>query len=192
MTTRGIKNTSDLVPLEAIQHHILLLRGCKVILDSDLAALYGVSTKRLNEQVKRNIERFPEDFMFQLTEAEKAQVVANCDHLLPLKFSPNLPYAFTEHGALMAANVLRSQQAVRMSVLVVRAFVQLLSMLAPYKELAARIQALEQPTAGHDELLRDLLATVRSLFELPKTEKLPIIFHVRDRQASYRTTSRPA
>ncbi|MDA8090652.1 MAG: ORF6N domain-containing protein [Nitrospiraceae bacterium] len=94
-----------LMPGEMIEKKILFIRGEKVMLDMDLAVLYGVTTKRLNEQVKRNRARFPEDFMFQLTESEKAEVVANCDHLKKLKFSPNLPYAFTEHGAIMAATI---------------------------------------------------------------------------------------
>jgi len=87
-----------LVPVEHVQKAILLIRSEKVIVDADLAALYGVSTKRLNEQIKRNRGRFPDDFMFQLTSDEKAEVVANCDHLRRLKFSPKLPHAFTEHG----------------------------------------------------------------------------------------------
>lgn len=91
------------IPDELIMNKILFVRGLKVMIDSDLAELYGVTTKRLNEQVKRNIKRFPEDFMFQLTETEKQQVVANCDHLKNLKFSPYLPFVFTEHGAVMLA-----------------------------------------------------------------------------------------
>jgi len=94
--------------------------GQKVILDADLAKLYGVTTKRLNQQVKRNRERFPEDFMFQLTTEEKAEVVANCDHLSRLKFSPASPYAFTEHGAVMAASVLNTPRAIEVSIFVVR------------------------------------------------------------------------
>jgi len=91
---------------ESVARRILSLRGVRVMLDADLAELYAVPTKRLNEQVKRNIERFPADFMFQLSASEKAEVVANCDHLARLKFSPVLPRAFTEHGAIMAASVL--------------------------------------------------------------------------------------
>ncbi len=113
----------ELIPVEMIERKILLIRGEKVMLDADLAALYGVTTKRLNEQVKRNRERFPNDFMFQLTEEEKAEVVANCDHLKRPKFSHALPYAFTEYGAIMLASVLNSPIAVQTSVLVVRAFV---------------------------------------------------------------------
>ena len=106
---------------ESVAQRILSIRGVRVMLDADLAELYAVPTKRLNEQVKRNLERFPVDFMFQLTPTEKKQVVANCDHLSRLKYSPHLPYAFTEHGAIMAAAVLNSPRAVEVSVFVVRA-----------------------------------------------------------------------
>src|ERR1017187_460938 len=94
---RLMNETAILVPIERIERSILLIRGEKVMLDADLAELYGVTTKRLNEQVKRNIRRFPPDFMFPLTETEKTEVVANCDHLVRLKFSPHRPNAFTEH-----------------------------------------------------------------------------------------------
>jgi hypothetical protein len=113
------------VPLELIQSRIVVLRGQRVLLDADLAILYGVSTKRLNEQVKRNRRKFPEDFFFTLTAAEKTEVVAKCDHLHRLKFSPSLPNAFTEHGAIQAANILNSATASEMSVQIVRAFVRL-------------------------------------------------------------------
>ena len=108
MGKRTRKNASlvaSVLPVEEIAHTILLIRGERVILDASLAALYGVQTRRLNEQVSRNSERFPSDFMFQLTPAEKAEVVANCDNLSRLKFYRGVPYAFTEHGAIMAATV---------------------------------------------------------------------------------------
>ena len=116
---------SNIIPYEAVQQKILLIRGCRVMIDADLASIYGVTTKRLNEQVKRNKQRFPEDFMFQLNTKEKSEVVAKCDHLKKLKFSPNLPYVFTEHGAIMLASVLNSAAAIDASVHVVRAFVKL-------------------------------------------------------------------
>jgi hypothetical protein len=103
----------SVIPDELIMNKILFVRGLKVMIDGDLAELYGVTTKRLNEQVKSNIKRFPEDFMFQLTEIEKQQVVANCDHLKNLKFSPYLPFVFTEHGAVMLASVLNSERATK-------------------------------------------------------------------------------
>ena len=93
---------------EQIAQQILLIRGHRVMLDSDLAALYGVTTKALNQAVRRNQDRFPGDFMFQLTVEEKTKVVTNCDHLAKLRFSPTLPYAFSEHGALMLGNTLKS------------------------------------------------------------------------------------
>lgn len=96
------------LPLDRIESRIMIMRGQKVMLDADLAGLYGVTTKRLNQQVRRNIERFPEDFMFELHPAEKAEVVANCIHLAKLKFSSAAPLAFTEYGALMAASVLKT------------------------------------------------------------------------------------
>ena len=100
-----------MIPDERIEQTILLIRGQKVIIDADLAGLYGVTTKRLNQQVRRNSGRFPEDFMFRLTQKEKDEVVANCNHLSRLRFSPALPHAFTEHGAIMAASVLNTPRA---------------------------------------------------------------------------------
>lgn len=109
MAVKQASTTPALLP--RIESRIQVLRGVRVMVDVDLAALYGVETKRLNEQFKRNRKRFPADFLFQLTPQEKAEVVANCDHLQNLKFSKVLPYAFTEHGAIQAANVLASSQA---------------------------------------------------------------------------------
>src|SRR5580704_10794914 len=130
---------SNLTLIDRIEPLIIGIRGQKVLLDSDLASLYGVPTKRLNEQVRRNRERFPEDFMFQLNTSEKAEVVANCDHLVKLKYSPNLPYAFTEHGRMMAAMILNSPRAVEVSVFVVRVFVKLRQLARSHKELAAKL-----------------------------------------------------
>lgn len=134
------------MPLARIESRIQLIRSQKVMIDSDLAELYGVATKRLNEQVKRNHERFPSDFMFQLTPAEKQEVVANCDHLAKLKFSKSLPLAFTEHGAIQAANVLASPQAIEVGVYVVRAFVHLRELVVSNTELALRLEELENKT----------------------------------------------
>jgi hypothetical protein len=135
---------TGVIPMERIERAILSIRGEKVMLDLDLAAIYGVMTGALNQAVKRNSARFPVDFMFQLTEKEKAEVVTNCDNLARLKFSPHLPYAFTEHGALMLANVLNSERAAQTSVHVVRAFVRLRQMLASNAELARKLDAMEK------------------------------------------------
>jgi hypothetical protein len=135
-----------------------------VIIDADLAALYGVPTKRLNEQVRRNAGRFPEDFSFQLSPTDKAEVVANCDHLARLRFSPSLPHAFTEHGAIMAANVLNSERAVAMSVHVVRAFVRLRELVAAHKDLAKRLDELE---TRYDEQFKVVFDAIRELMAPP-------------------------
>ncbi len=164
------------VAIETIAPRILVLRGQKVMLDADLAELYGVPTKRFNEQVKRNMDRFPPDFMFQITLEEKTEVVANCDHLSRQKFSPHLPYAFTEHGAIMAATILNSPKAVEMSVFVVRAFVQLREMLGTHKELAAKLDELEHKLKHHDQAIAGILEAIRQLMTPPAGRKRPIGF----------------
>ena len=163
---------------DSLQQRILVLRGERVMIDSDLAELYGVTTKRFNEQVKRNLERFPVDFMFQLTPEEKKEVVAKCDHLQKLKFSPHLPRVFTEHGAIMAASVLNSPRAVEMSVFVVRAFVRLRQMLIEDHELATRLDELEARVARHDNTLSTLVATIRQMATPPASASRQIGFVV--------------
>jgi hypothetical protein len=154
-----------------IEERILLIRGDKVIIDADLAEFYGTSTKRLNEQVKRNKNRFPEDFMFRLTADEKSEVVAKCDHLANLKYSQSLPYAFTEHGALMAAGILNTPRAVEVSVFVVRAFVKLRHSIAEYKELVQKLSQLVRKLIRHDEQLMALMQAIRQLMN---PEPIPI------------------
>ncbi|MBI1988551.1 MAG: ORF6N domain-containing protein [Betaproteobacteria bacterium] len=142
------------------------------MIDADLAALYDVPTKRLNQQVKRNAERFPKDFVFRLSRAERDEVVANCDHLRRLKFSPTMPFAFTEHGALMAASVLNTPRAVEVSLYVVRAFVELREALATHKELARRLDELEsrleRKLATHDHAIAGILEAIRQLMAPPE------------------------
>ncbi len=139
-----MNESTGIIPVERLERSILVIRGQKVMLDADLAELYGVPTKRLNEQVRRNADRFPEDFMFQLTEAEKRQVVAICDHLKRLRYSPNLPYAFTEHGAVMLASVLNSPTAVQASISIVRAFLRLRQILSAQTDLSRKLASLEK------------------------------------------------
>lgn len=153
-----------LVPSDRIVRAILFLRGQKILLDTDLAVLYGVTTKRLNEQVKRNRNRFPGDFMFRLTPKEKAEVVAKCDHLKRLKFSPALPYAFTEHGAVMLASILNSRVAVQASVHIVRAFIRFREALISHKQLRHRLDALEKK---YDAQFKIVFDTIRELMEPP-------------------------
>ena len=167
-----------------IENRILTMRGQKVMIDADLADLYGVQTKRLNEQVRRNRERFPDDFMFQLTQAEKDEVVANCDHLAKLKFAAALPLAFTEHGALMVSAILNTPRAVEVSVYVVRAFVQLREVLASNKELARQLKALEQriekKLGSHDQAIAGIIDTLRQLMSPTTTAKRRIGFVIDD------------
>jgi len=162
-----------LIPAERIESRILFIRDQKIILDADLAELYGVTTKRLNEQVKRNMDRFPSDFTFQLTMEEKEQVVANCDHLARLKFSPVLPYAFTEYGTIMAANVLSSPRAVQVSISIVRAFIKLRNLLTSNKELARKLKALE---TKYDAQFKGVFDALRQLMMPPDKPRRPIGF----------------
>ncbi|MBE7465959.1 MAG: ORF6N domain-containing protein [Planctomycetes bacterium] len=160
------------VPLERIERAILLIRGHKVMLDSDLAGLYGVTVKRLNEQVKRNRDRFPEDFMFQLTQEEALEALALRSQDATLKKGRGrhrkyLPHVFTEHGALMAANVLNSKRATEVSVFVIRTFVRLRHVLASHKELAVKFAELEHKVGKHDEAIRSIVAAIRDLMAEP-------------------------
>ena len=156
-----------------INRGILFIRGQKVMLDVDLADMYGVKTKRLNEQVKRNIHRFPSDFMFQLSDEEKQEVVAFCDHLSRIRFSTSNPYAFTEHGAIMLASVLNTPVAIQTSVLIVRAFVKLREILSTNLELAKKLTELE---SKYDKQFKVVFQALRALMnnEDLKTER-PII-----------------
>ena len=160
---------------EDIASRILVIRGHRVMIDADLAELYGVPTKRLNEQVRRNSDRFA-DFFFQLTAIERSEVVANCDHLAKLKFSPTLPYAFTEHGALMAASVLNTPRAIEVGRYVVQAFVQQRELLAAHKDLAGKLTELERKYAAHDQAIAGIIATIRQMMTPPETKKKPIGF----------------
>jgi len=182
------QKTQDLVVVEQIEPRILMIRGERVILDADLAMLYGVTTKRLNEQVKRNRGRFPVDFVFQLNsgeaEAIRSQFAAGQGSMRSqtataskrnVRFRPN---AFTEHGAIMAASVLNTPRAIEVSVYVVRAFVRLRQTLAGHKELARKLEELEQKVASHDEAIRTLVAAIRQLAEPPaRPKRRQIGFH---------------
>jgi hypothetical protein len=175
--------TALAIPVES---RILVLRQQKVILDTDLAELYAVPVKRLNEQVKRNQERFPADFMFQVSPEEQASLRSQFATSNPGRGGRRYaPYAFTEHGAIMAATVLNSERAVEMSVFVVRAFVRLREMLATNQQLAAKIDELETRLDTHDASIQDLLEAIRELmtpepatgrkigFQLPPGKKIP-------------------
>jgi phage regulator Rha-like protein len=164
--------------IENIAQSIVVLRGQKVLLDSDLAALYGVTTKRFNEQVRRNVARFPADFMFRLTNQDLASLRSQ---IATLKTSRGehrkyTPHAFTEHGAIMAAMILNSPRAVEMSVYVVRAFVKLREVLASNAELARRLDELEsrltRKLETHDQAITGILNALRSLMNPPVTRAI--------------------
>jgi hypothetical protein len=168
-TASSTTTTDATVMLPRIESRILVVREHRVIINSDLALLYGVPTKALNQAVKRNAERFPGDFMFQITAAEKTEVVTNCDHLSKLKFSKTLPFVFTEYGAIQAANVLSSARAVEMGIYVVRAFVHLKQASASHAELTKRLVELEGKTEGlalsHDTFSRNTRAQIKQVFD---------------------------
>ena len=151
----------------------LVLRGHRMMLDADLARLYGVPTKAINQAVKRNSERFPVDFMFQLTAAERAQVVTFCDHLAGLKFSRAAPFAFTEQGVAMLSSVLKSPHAIAVNIEIMRTFVRLRRLLASSKELARRLEELETAT---DARFREVFEAIWQLMTPPAPPKRPIGF----------------
>src|SRR5438128_2102868 len=168
------KRKEALVVVAPIEPLIQVIRGQKVILDADLAEIYGVTTKRLNEQVKRNRKRFPDDFMFRLKREESQPSQRSRSQFATLKRGQNikyLPYVFTEHGAVMAANVLNSERAVAMSVYVVRAFVKLREVLADSKELATKLEELERQLTGrldiHEKAILKLFAQIKGLLNPP-------------------------
>ncbi len=196
--------SSQIVAVDALSGRIHLVRGQRVMLDADLAELYGVATKVFNQAIKRNLERFPADFMFQLTKEEedslRSQIVtSNADGSLrsqivtldaddPLRSQTAtskagrgqhrkyLPYVFTEHGAIMAASVLKSPQAVEMSVFVVRAFVQLRELLSTSRELSARLDELERKLSTHDQAIAGVIDAIRRLTSVPAKPGRPIGF----------------
>ena len=174
-----------LVPPERIEQSILLIRGHKVMLDADLARLYGVTTKRLNEQVRRNLSRFPEDFMFQLTESET--------RLLRSQFATSkegrggrryLPYAFTEQGVAMLSSVLNSERAIKVNIEIMRAFVRLRRILASHSDLARKLEALEKK---YDAQFKVVFDAIRELMRPPEPKKRPIGFLVEEPKVPYIT-----
>jgi len=174
-----------LIPPERIERSILLIRGHKVMLDSDLAELYGVTTKRLNEQVRRNLSRFPEDFMFQLTESEtrllRSQIATSKEGRGGRRY---LPYAFTEQGVAMLSSVLNSERAIKVNIEIMRAFVRLRQILASNKELAKRLDEMEKK---YDAQFRVVFEAIRELMKPPETKRRPIGFLVEEPHVPYKS-----
>ena len=165
-----------LIPMERIESKILLIRGKKVMLDKDLAELYGVSTKRLNEQVKRNKYRFPEDFMFQLT---KEEIDSSRSQFATLKQGQNikyLPYVFTEQGVAMLSSVLNSKKAILVNIQIMRIFTKLKEIIASHKELAHKLNQLENKIEKHDNEIKSIFEAIRQLMLPPDKPKKRIGF----------------
>ena len=184
-------NESAIAAVEGMDSQIHLIRGQRVMLDSDLAFIYGVTTKRLNQQFRRNRHRFPADFAFQLAK-EEFQNLRSQFATSSYGGRRYQPFVFTEHGAIMLASVLNSQRAVEMSVFVVRAFVQMREVLLGNKQLAAKLAELEKRVGGHDEVIADLITAIRKLLEAPAEEKAKreIGYHLRETSLPYRISRR--
>jgi len=160
-------NQKSFIPAERIEQSILLIRGQKVMLDADLAVLYEVPTKALNQAVKRNERRFPPDFMFQISKKEKNELVTNCDRFKRLKHSTALPRAFSEQGVAMLSTVLNSERAIEVNIEIMRAFVRLRKMLASNVVLARKLAVLEKK---YDEQFKVVFDAIRALMT-PEPEK---------------------
>jgi len=173
-----MKDHKALIPEGQIERSILMIRGQKVIIDSDLAILYGVETRRLNEQVKRNSDRFPEDFMFRLSAAEFENLKSHfAISSAGWGGRRSLPNAFTEHGAIMAASVLNTAKAIEVSVYVVRAFVRIREYLASHKQLAQKLAELERKIGTHDQAIQSLMDAIHRLMAPPVHKRRQIGFH---------------
>lgn len=165
-----------MVPQEIIEQRIFLIRGYKVMIDRDLAELYGVETKYLNRQVRRNIRRFPEEFVFRLNKKEKNELVTICHRFETLKHSNSLPLAFTEHGVAMLASVLNSQRAIKISIGIIKTFVKLRLILSTHKVLAYKLNELERKIENHDEEIKIIFEAIRQMMLVPENPKRPIGF----------------
>jgi phage regulator Rha-like protein len=189
---KEIKIYESTVPVsgEEIEHAILLIRGQKVMLDRDLARLYNVKTKALNRAVQRNLDRFPADFMFQLSAEEYDSLRFQFGTLKRGQHSKYLPFVFTQEGVAMLSGVLRSQRAVQVNVAIMRAFVRLRETLSLHKELAHKLADLERKIENHDENIHSLFGAIRQLMTTPETPHREIGFHVKEDRVPYRVKNR--
>jgi hypothetical protein len=189
-----MKKPFDVIPIERVAGHIILMRGKRVILDRDLAVLYGVTTSNLNKAVRRNRERFPSDFMFQLKRQEANELQrlrfqsGSLKHGQHVKF---LPYAFSQEGVAMLSSVLNSECAVRVNIAIMRAFVKLREMMESNLELARKFAELEARVGGHDEQIAEIIEAIHQLMDPPAPESTKEIgFHIRESPPPYRTPKR--
>ena len=162
---------------EQIEEIILLIRDQKVILDRDLAKIYGVETKNLNRQVKRNKDRFPKEFMFQLSVREKKELVTKWHRFRSMKHTSSLPYAFTEHGVAMLASVLNSDRAVKMSIYIIKVFIKLRELLMTHKEIVLKLNELEKKFGQHDEKIITIFQAIKQMMVQEESPKPKIGFH---------------
>ncbi|MFA6316321.1 MAG: ORF6N domain-containing protein [Elusimicrobiota bacterium] len=165
-----------MIPAERIEKRIFIIRGVKVMLDRDLAGLYGVPTMALNQAVKRNRHRFPKDFMFRLTQDERDEVITICDNLKPIRFSPSLPLAFTGNGVAMLSSILRSPRAIQANIQIMRTFTRLQRLQTIRGELARKLEDLESRLQTHDTAIRRMVQTIRRLVDREEENKKPIGF----------------
>ena len=179
--------SKEVIPIERIARLIFVFREQKVMLDSDLAALYGVTTGNLNKAVRRNPQRFPSDFMFQLAAEEAEDLIFQIGRSKGRGGRRHRPYAFTEQGIAMLSSVLNSDRAVKINIAIMRAFVKLHQMLETNRELARRFSELEQRVGKHDEEISAILEAIRQLMTPPEKPRPQIGFHVREKAAHYRT-----
>lgn len=167
---------NELIPTEIIENRILVIRGQKVMIDRDLAQLYEVETKRLNEAVKRNMERFPKNFMFKLNDSEFKELVANCDRFKNLKHSTSLPYAFTEYGVAMLSSVLNSKRAIALNIQIIQAFIKMREFALSHNDLSQRISELERYFVNYakdnDGEIQKINETLNYLIDITKPNKV--------------------
>ena len=176
---------TSIVPTESIVNKIVFLRGEKVLLDHDLAELYGVETKVLKQAVRRNIKRFPDDFMFELTKEENQSLRSQNVTLKRGQHSKYSPFAFTEQGVAMLSSVLNSERAIEVNIAIMRAFVQLRKMIASHDKLARKLAELEQHLESHDEQIQAIFEAIRQLMTPPAKPRKKIGFEVKEKKAAY-------
>ena len=169
---------NSLIKQDGIETRILLIRGQRIMIDRDLAELFDVETKYLNRQVRRNIERFPREFMFKLSKRERNELVTNWHRFKILKHSTNLPYVFTEHGVAMLATVLNSAVAVKASIRIIKAFIKLRGFISTHKQLGKKLKQLENRVDKHDGEIQSIFEAIRNLMSIPERPKRRIGFYV--------------
>jgi hypothetical protein len=165
-----------LIPYEVIEQRIFMIRDKRVMIDKDLAELYGVETKYLNRQVKRNKERFPAEFMFQLNRKEKGELVTNWHRFEMMKHSNTLPFAFTEHGVAMLSSVLGSRKAVRISIFIVKTFIRLRRLIETHRDINHKVDELERKVKSHDTEIRSIFEAIRQMIIVSEKPKKRIGF----------------